>query len=89
MIVYLFLDAIASPSTYPCQSVSGVIVSDVDSYRISELCELVIISESETAFQRNFLYLTGTKSPKPMVDSVMKQKYMPVIFNLKNVFAYL
>ena len=44
---------------------------------------------SETAFQRNFLYLTGTKSPKPMVDSVMKQKYMPVMFNLENVFAYL
>ena len=37
-----FLDAIASPSSYPCQSV-GQWVSEwvIDSYRISELCELV------------------------------------------------
>ena len=40
----LFLDAIASPSTYPCQWVSGS-VSDskfqIWRYPISELCELV------------------------------------------------
>ena len=43
-----FLDAIASPSTYPCQwvgqSVSGSVIHSFrfgDSYRISELCELV------------------------------------------------
>ena len=38
-LLVFFLDAIASPSTYPCQSV-GEWVSG-DSYRISELCELV------------------------------------------------
>ena len=35
-----FLDAIASPSTYPCQSV-GDSFRFGDSCRISELCELV------------------------------------------------
>ena len=43
-ILATFLDAIASPSTYPCQSM-GQWVSDSfrfgDSYCISELCELV------------------------------------------------
>ena len=40
-----FLDAIASPSTYPCQSVSewGDSFRSGHSYRISELCELVFI----------------------------------------------
>ena len=43
-----FLDAMASPSTYPCQWVSQWVSGSVidsfrlgDSYRISELCELV------------------------------------------------
>ena len=38
-----FLDVIASPSTYPCQWVSqwGDSFRFGDSYRISELCELV------------------------------------------------
>ena len=36
----VFLDAIASPSTYPCQWV-GDSFRFGDSYRISELCELV------------------------------------------------
>ena len=46
-VTFPFLDAIASPSTYPRQSVGqwvseSVIVSDLEicSYRISELCEL-------------------------------------------------
>ena len=44
----LFLDAIASPSSYPCQSVGQWVSQWVidsfrfgDSYRISELCEIV------------------------------------------------
>ena len=45
--MFCFLDAIASPSTYPCQWV-GESVSDSfrfgDSYRISELCELVWVT---------------------------------------------
>ena len=39
-----FLDAIASPSSYPCQSVSQWVIHSFifgDSYRIFELCELV------------------------------------------------
>ena len=39
--IILFLDAIASPSTYPCQSV-GDSFRFGDSYRICELCELVV-----------------------------------------------
>ena len=46
----MFLDATASPSTYPCQwvseSVSGSVIHSFrfgDSYRISELCKLVFI----------------------------------------------
>ena len=38
------LDAIASPSTYPCQSVGEWVIDSFrfgDSYLISELCELV------------------------------------------------
>ena len=45
---YYFVNALASPSTYPCQSmgewVSGSVIKSFrfgDSYRISELCELV------------------------------------------------
>ena len=41
-----FLDAIASPSSYPCQSVSQWVIHSFrfgDSYRISELCELVTL----------------------------------------------
>ena len=47
-----FLDAIASPSTYPSQSVGQSVIDSFrfgDSYRISELCELVyfiLIQES-------------------------------------------
>ena len=44
----VFLDAIASPSSYPCQSVGQWVSQSVidsfrfgDSYRTSELCELV------------------------------------------------
>ena len=39
-----FLDAIASPSSYPCQSVGEWVIGSFrfgDSYRIFELCELV------------------------------------------------
>ena len=39
-----FSDAIASPSSYPCQWVSQSVIDSFrfgDSYRISELCELV------------------------------------------------
>ena len=39
-----FLDVIASPSTFPCQSMAGwVIVSDLGySYRIYRACKLVL-----------------------------------------------
>ena len=43
-IHWTFLDAIASPSNYPCQSVSGSVIDSFrfgDSYRISELRKLV------------------------------------------------
>ena len=39
-----FVDAIASPSTYPCQSVGEWVIDSFrfgDSYRMSELCELI------------------------------------------------
>ena len=46
-----FLDEIASPNTYPCQSV-GQSVGDSfrfgDSYHISEFCELVIHDDNES-----------------------------------------
>ena len=49
---------------------------------LSQLGWLYIIDQKWNCFWKNLFYLTGTKSPKPMVESVMKQKYMPVIFNL-------
>ena len=49
-----FLDAIASPTSYPCQCASQSVSQSVidsfrfgDSYRISELCELVMMSQAD------------------------------------------
>ena len=44
-MLYFVLDAIGSPNTYPCQSVGQWVIDSFrfgDSYRISELCKLVI-----------------------------------------------
>ena len=46
---------------------------------------LYIIDQKWNCVWKNLFYLTGTKSPKPMVESVMKQKYMPLIVYLGNV----
>ena len=47
-----FVDAIASPSTYPCQSVVEWVIDSFrfgDSYRIFELCELVLPDREKEA----------------------------------------
>ena len=44
--LFHFLDTIASPRSYPCQSVGEWVINSFrfgDSYRISELCELVLL----------------------------------------------
>ena len=84
----LFLDAIAPPSTYPCQSVGGSVSDSFrfgDSYRISELCELVILKvwrEYLKTFKRRALELVHSTS-KPCLYAKLSWKTLVKNFNFR------
>ena len=71
-----FLNAIASPCTYPCQSVGqsvseSFVVSDwrlLSQYRISELCELAIFATLSLSYLPNINQRAGFKPGLVLVD---------------------
>ena len=72
-----FLDEIASPSSYPCQSVSGSVIDSFrfgDSYRISELCELVLFLHILSNFFLRYPGIVVQISPIFLFGMVSRKK---------------
>ena len=86
----LFLDAIESPSTYPCGSVSrwSVMFSDFgDSYRIYRACRLVLFRKLFYRYLTGYGIMAGTLARKFIpTDLSMNWRKLAFSSNLYRVF---